>query len=179
LEDTFQPHNTSAVMRTCDIFGIQDLYTVENQFASKVSKHIARGSQKWVTRNRYKGDFNNNLQLCFDDLRKDGYQIIATSPHIDSCYLSDFEIDKKTAFVFGKEKEGISDFTKNNVDGFLKIPMYGFTESFNISVAVAIILENLTSKLRKSTIEWQLTDREKHELYTLWVQKASKMLLQL
>lgn len=174
LEDTFQPHNTSAIMRTCDIFGIQDLYTVENEFASKVSRHIARGSQKWVTRKRYKGNFENNLQLCFDDLKNDGYQIIATSPHIDSCYLSDFKVDQKTAIVFGREKEGISDFTKNNADGFLKIPMYGFTESFNISVAVAIILENLTTKLRKSTLNWQLTDAEKQELYALWVQKSIK-----
>ncbi|MDY0779644.1 RNA methyltransferase [Tenacibaculum sp. IB213877] len=173
LEDTYQPHNTSAVVRSCDIFGVQDVYTIEKKYISKVSKHVARGSQKWLTFHRSKSDENNTKQ-CLEELKNKGYQIIGTSPHLDSCLLPDFDITKKTAFVFGAEKEGISDYVKENADGFLKIPMVGFTESLNISVAVAIILQDVTSRLRKSEVNWQLTEKEKQELYAEWIQKSLK-----
>ncbi len=171
LENIYQPHNMSAVVRSCDIFGIQDIHTIEQNYISKVSKHVARGSQKWLTFHRELSD--NASEKCFNNLKLNGYQIIATSPHTDAT-LYDFDVTKKTAFVFGTEKDGISDYVKENADGLLKIPMYGFTESFNISVAVAIILQDVTSRIRKTTIDWQLTDLEKQELYFYWVKKSIK-----
>lgn len=173
LEDIYQQHNSSAVIRSCDIFGIQDLYVIENKYNSKVSRHVAKGSQKWTTFHRYKKDTNNTAE-CFDDLRKNGYQIIATTPHNDSCYLHDFDISKKSAFVFGVEKEGVSDYVMENADGFLKIPMVGFTESLNISVAAAIILENITTRLRQSDLNWELSQEEKNALYHEWIEKSIK-----
>ncbi|PQB06598.1 rRNA methyltransferase [Polaribacter filamentus] len=173
LEDISQPHNASAVLRTCDIFGVQDLHTVENKYINRISKYVAKGSQKWITSKRYKSD-GNNTRICFDNLREEGYQIIATSPHNDSCLLKDFDISKKTAFVFGEETEGISDFVKENADGFLNIPMVGFTESLNISVAAAIILQDVTTKLRMSDIDWQLSKEEKEELYFDWLKNSIK-----
>ena len=147
LEDIFQSHNTSAVLRTCDIFGIQDIHVIENKYNQKVSKHVAKGSQKWLSSNRYKSD-GDNTKTCLESLKSKGYQIIATTPHNNSCLLEDFDINKKSAFVFGVEAEGVSDYVKQNADGYLKIPMVGFTESLNISVAAAIILQKITSKLR-------------------------------
>ena len=88
--------------------------------------------------------------------------------------LHDFDISKKSAFVFGVEKTGVSNEVINNADGVLKIPMVGFTESLNISVATAIILENLTYKLRNSSIDWNLTYEEKENLYTEWIEKSIK-----
>jgi tRNA (guanosine-2'-O-)-methyltransferase len=173
LEDICQPHNASAVLRTCDIFGVQDIHTVENKYINRVSKYVAKGSQKWITSKRYKSD-GNNTQICFDNLREEGYQIIATSPHNDSCLLQDFDISKKTAFVFGEETEGISDFVKENADGFLNIPMVGFTESLNISVAAAIILQDVTTKLRNSDLDWHLSEEEKERLYFDWLKKSIK-----
>ena len=173
LEDISQPHNASAILRTCDIFGVQDLHTVENKYINRVSKYVAKGSQKWITSKRYKSD-GNNTQICFDNLREKGYQIIATSPHNNSCLLQDFDISKKTAFVFGEETEGISDFVKENADGFLNIPMVGFTESLNISVAAAIILQDVTTKLRNSDINWHLSEKEKEMLYYDWLKKSIK-----
>jgi tRNA (guanosine-2'-O-)-methyltransferase len=173
LEDISQPHNASAVLRTCDIFGVQDLHTVENKYINRISKYVAKGSQKWITSKRYKSDANNT-QICFDNLREKGYQIIATTPHNDSCLLKDFDISKKTAFVFGEEIEGISDFVKENADGFLNIPMVGFTESLNISVAAAIILQDVTTKLRMSDIDWQLSKEEKEVLYFDWLKNSIK-----
>ena len=166
LEDIFQPHNSSAVIRSCDIFGVQDVHVIQNKYSSTVSRHVAKGSQKWLD--------IKNTQDCLDDLRKDGYQIIATTPHNESCFLHEFDITKKSAFVFGVEKEGVSEYTMNQADGFLKIPMVGFTESLNISVAAAIILQDITTKLRTSTVDWQLSDQEKKELYFDWVHKSIK-----
>ena len=173
LEDIFQPHNASAVVRTADIFGVQDVHAIENKYTNKVSRHVAKGSQKWITSKRYKSD-GDNTKICLDNLREKGYQIIATTPHNDSCLLQDFDVTKKSAFVFGVEAEGVSDFVKEQADGFLKIPMVGFTESLNISVAAAIVLQDVTTKLRNSDVDWQLSQEEKDELYYDWVKKTIK-----
>ena len=173
LEDIFQPHNASAVVRTADIFGVQDVHAIENKYTNKVSRHVAKGSQKWITSKRYKSD-GDNTKICLDNLREKGYQIIATTPHNDSCLLQDFDVTKKSAFVFGVEAEGASDFVKEQADGFLKIPMVGFTESLNISVAAAIVLQDVTTKLRNSDVNWQLSQDEKDDLYFDWVKKTIK-----
>lgn len=173
LEDIYQQHNASAVIRSCDIFGIQDIHVIENKYKSKVSKNIAKGSQKWLSFHNYKEDTNNTLE-CLNTLKSKGYQIIATSPHNNSSNLHDFDISKKSAFVFGVEKTGVSDLVINNADGILKIPMVGFTESLNISVAAAIILENLTFKLRNSSVDWALTNEEQKILYASWIEKTIK-----
>ena len=173
LEDIFQPHNSSAVVRSCDIFGVQDMYVVENKYINKVSRHVAKGSQKWLNITHFRND-GNNTKTCFDILRQKGYQIIATTPHTNSCVLQDFDITKKAAFVFGAEAEGVSDYVLDNADGFLKIPMVGFTESLNISVAAAIILQQITTKLRKSNVNWQLSTEEKEILYFNWIKKTIK-----
>jgi len=173
LEDIFQPHNSSAVIRSCDIFGLQDVHIIQNKYSSRVSRHVAKGSQKWLDIKKY-NQSATNTQDCIDALRNEGYQIIATTPHNDSCMLHEFDITKKSAFVFGVEKEGVSEYTMNLADGFLKIPMVGFTESLNISVAAAIILQDITTKLRTSNINWKLSEIEKQVLYFEWVQKSIK-----
>jgi tRNA (guanosine-2'-O-)-methyltransferase len=173
LEDIFQPHNASAVVRTCDIFGVQDVHAIENKYNNKVSRHVAKGSQKWLNQYRYRND-GDNTKTCLNDLKEKGYQIIATTPHNDSCLLQDFDISKKTAFIFGVEAEGVSETVVENADGFLKIPMVGFTESLNISVAAAIILQDVTTKLRNSAVAWRLSNEEKEVLYFDWVQKTIK-----
>ena len=173
LEDIYQPHNASAVVRSCDIFGIQDVYAIENKVTNKVSRHVAKGSQKWLNIQRFKED-GDNTKAGLEDLRKKGYQIIGTTPHTDSFVLSDFDVTKKSAFVFGAEKDGISDSIKEEADGFLKIPMVGFTESLNISVAAAIILQDVTTRMKKLPIDWKLSDAEKKELYFEWIKSTVK-----
>ena len=173
LEDIYQQHNSSAVIRSCEIFGIQDVHVIENKYTSNVSKNIAKGSQKWLSFHNYKKETNNTI-ACLNSLKGKGYQLIATSPHHNSCLLHDFDITKKSAFIFGVEKTGVSKEVIKNADGILKIPIAGFTESLNISVAAAIILENLTYKLRTSSINWNLTHKEEEELYTQWIEKTIK-----
>ena len=173
LEDIFQQHNSSAVIRSCDVFGIQDIHIIENKYHSKVSRHVAKGSQKWLNLNNYKED-KNNTKDCLTRLKNEGYQIITTSPHNNTCTLHDLDISKKSAFIFGVEKSGVSEEVLINSDEILTIPMVGFTESLNISVAAAIILENLTNKLRNSNYEWRLSEKEQEIIYANWLEKSIK-----
>ena len=166
-EDVFQLHNTSAVMRSCDVFGIQDLHVVEESLGKRIDKEIAMGSQKWVNLERY-----NSVNSCIELLRNKGYQIIATTPHNDATLLHDYDVTKKSAFFFGTEKSGLSDTVMREADGFLKIPMYGFTESLNISVSAAIILQGVVAKLKQTDLNWQLSDEEKQEIRLDWTKKT-------
>jgi|SRR5690554_249376 len=155
LEDVYQLHNTSAVMRSCEVFGIQDLHVIEERYGKKIDKEIAMGAEKWVDIHRH-----GNHQSCIEHLRKNGYQIVATTPHIEANYLENFDIQKPAALFFGTEKTGLSEEVMQQADSFLKIPMVGFTESLNISVSAAIIIQNLTNRLRNSEINWELTSEE-------------------
>jgi len=169
VEDVFQFHNTSAVMRSCEVFGIQELNIVEQRFGKEIDKEIAMGAQKWVDINKF-----DTIGNCIDSLRSKGYQIIATTPHDDSCLLHEFDITKKSALFFGTEKEGLSQEVMQKADGYLKIPMVGFTESLNISVSAAIIIQDLTNRLRQSGVNWQLSEEELLEKRLLWAKHSIK-----
>ncbi len=168
-EDVFQMHNTSALIRSCEVFGIQEVHVVEDRFGQRMDKNIAMGSQQWVDIFRYKDTTD-----CISHLRQQGYKIIATTPHEDSCMLQDFKLDGKTALFFGTEKEGLSPAVMDAADGFLKIPMVGFTESLNVSVSAAIILQMLSSKLRASDLPWSLSHDEIMEKRMDWTKKSIK-----
>lgn len=168
-QDVYQLHNTSAVVRSCDVFGIQNLHVIEEKLPRRIDKEIAMGAQKWVDVNRY-----NSAKECIKTLRSKGYRIVATSPHNNSQMLDDFDITKPAAIFFGTEKKGLSDEVLEQADATLKIPMTGFTESLNISVAAAIILHVLTQKLKNSNINWQLSDSEKLQKRMDWTRKTIK-----
>jgi len=169
IEDIFQLHNTSAVLRTCEVFGLQELNVIEEKYGKTIDKEIAMGAQKWVDVTRYQ-----STKACLDAVREKGYQIIATSPHEDSCFLDDFDISKPSAIFFGTERLGLSEEILQQADGFLKIPMMGFTESINVSSSAAIVIQNLSSRLHRSDIKWQLTDEEILEKRIDWARKTIK-----
>ena len=169
IEDVFQLHNTSAVMRSCEVFGVQELNVVEQKFGKSIDKEIAMGAQKWVDIKKHE-----SVSDCIQSLKAKGYQIIATTPHENDCLLDDFDVTKPSAFFFGTERDGLSEEVLQQADGFLKIPMVGFTESLNISVSAAIILQNLTDKLRKTDIHWQLSEEFILEKRLEWAKKSIK-----
>jgi tRNA (guanosine-2'-O-)-methyltransferase len=169
MEDIFQLHNTSAVMRSCEVFGVQELNVVEEKYGKSIDKEIAMGAQKWVDVNRFE-----SISSCIESLKSKGYQIIATTPHENDCMLEDFDITKRSAFFFGTERNGLSEEVLRNADGFLKIPMVGFTESLNISVSAAITLQNVTSRLRKSAVKWQLSEEEILQKRMQWAKNSIK-----
>ena len=168
-EDVYQLHNTSAVIRTCDVFGIQEVTIIEERNSKRIDREIAMGAQKWVDLNRF-----HSVQDAIKDLKAKDYQIIATTPHVGDCLLHEFDISKKACFFFGRETEGLSQEVLDAADGFLKIPMVGFTESLNISVSAAIILQHVTTKLKQSDIVWQLSEKEKLEKRMDWIKKTIK-----
>ncbi|QCE39964.1 TrmH family RNA methyltransferase [Psychroserpens sp. NJDZ02] len=168
-EDVYQLHNTSAVMRTCDVFGLQELNIVEETNSKSIDREIAMGAQKWVDLNRY-----HSVNDCIKDMKDKGYQIVATTPHTDDCDLYDFDVTKKSCFFFGRETEGLSSEVLKQADSFLKIPMVGFTESLNISVSAAIILQHVTSKLKKSEVNWKLSENEILEKRFDWCKQTIK-----
>lgn len=175
LEDIYQSQNASAVLRTCDCFGIQNVNVIEKKNEFNVNKEVALGSSKWLTIRKFTEQKNNSLE-AIKTLKNEGFRIVATSPHTNDTLLDDFDIEKgKAAFVFGSELPGISDTIMNEADEFVKIPMYGFTESFNISVSAAILLHHLTDKLRKnSNISWKLSGKEKEKVKLQWLRNTVK-----
>jgi tRNA (guanosine-2'-O-)-methyltransferase len=173
IEDLFQPHNISAVLRTCDCFGIQDVHIIENRNRFEVNPDIALGSSKWLTIHRYNSGKEAVLN-AINQLKNSGYRIVAATPDINNRTLTEFFPDSKTALLFGTELQGLSQPALTNADELIRIPMFGFTESFNISVSVAIILHALTEKLRASAISWQLGDDEITDIKLDWVKNVVK-----
>ncbi|HLG02709.1 MAG TPA: RNA methyltransferase [Bacteroidia bacterium] len=172
VEDIYQPHNASAVLRSAECFGVQDVHIVENRNKYVPNPDVVMGASKWLSLHRYGGEKNNTLN-CIRALKKNGYRIIATTPHRKDCLISELDLSKgKLALFFGTENEGLSPEILQEADEFVKIPMYGFTESFNISVSAAICLYELIPKLQRSGIHWQLSEEEQAEILMQWVRSS-------
>ena len=173
LEDIYQPQNASAVLRTCDVFGIQDVHIIENENEYNINPRVVHGASKWIDLQKYSEKENNTL-ACIKKLKKNGYKVYGTTPHTNDCLIQDIPLDDKIALMFGTEMTGLSDIAMDNVDGFVKIPMYGFTESLNISVSASICLYELKKRLKTSNINWELTEAEQIEQLICWSKKVIK-----
>lgn len=174
VENIYQQQNASAVLRTCDCFGIQNVNIIEHRNKYRVNPDIAMGADQWLTVNKYADKQNITLDVIAD-LRKAGYRIVATTPHSNDVLLPDFDLNRgKVALFFGTEKYGLTADVLNNADEFLRIPMYGFTECFNVSVSVAIVLSNLIERLRSSDIDWHLLAAAHDEILLMWLLRTVK-----
>lgn len=172
LEDIYQTQNASAVIRSCDCFGIQDVHVIENRNEFTLHPDVVRGASQWVSVHRYNEQTNNTV-LALQSLKNQGYRIVATSPHKGGVMLPDFDLTKgKAAIVFGTERQGISNDVVQMADEFLMIPMHGFTESLNISVSAAIIMHTLTEKLHLSEIDWGLHSDEYQQIRLNWLRQS-------
>lgn len=175
LEDIYQSQNASAVLRTCDCFGIQDVHIIENSNTYDINPDVALGAHQWLNLSRY-NEQGNNTAKAIKNLKSKGYRIIATTPHTNDVTLNELDLNAgKIALMFGTELRGLSEDAMSLADEFVKIPMYGFTESFNISVSAAIILHSLTNKLHQQTsIDWSLIEEEKHAVLIEWYKNTIK-----
>lgn len=171
LEDLFQTQNISAVMRTCECYGVQDVHIIEKENEFIIHSAISMGSNKWLSLHNYKNEPGNVLK-CAQNLKQQGYTLVATLPAENSVFVQDLPIEEKTAFFFGTELTGLSPEAIAVCDRAVKIPMYGFTESFNISNSVAILVSNMIERLHNSDIEWKLSENERTELYFEWLCKS-------
>ena len=168
-EDVFQLHNASAIIRSCDVFGLQEAHLIEGRYGQRVDKNIALGAQRWVDIYRY-----DTAMACLQTLKSQGYKIVATIPSGNAIQLENYTLSGKTALFFGTEKEGLSNEIVDQADEFLQIPMVGFSESLNVSVSAAIILQKLATDLRKSGLPWQLSEEEKLVRRLDWTKKTIK-----
>jgi tRNA (guanosine-2'-O-)-methyltransferase len=174
LEDVYQLHNASAVLRTCDCLGIQDAHIIENHNNYHLNSEISLGAEQWLNIYKYNHS-GNNTQKAISLLKKKGYRIVATSSHAKNTNIDAFDLSKgKVAFVFGTELSGITARVEEMADEFIKIPMHGFTESFNISVSAAIILYHISSKLRQSAINWRISEEELIDIKLDWLKASIK-----
>lgn len=170
IENVFQEHNASAVVRSCDCFGLQDLHVIEKDNKYKIQRDIALGAGRWVDIHNYK-DTETATVECIRELKAKGYKIVATTPHTDDQTIYDLDVSQPLAFVFGTERRGISDEVILEADELVRIPMYGFTESFNISVSVAIILNTIRQRLEESDLNWKLSEEEQIALKIEWCRR--------
>ena len=172
LEEVSQSQNVAAIMRTCEAMGLQDAYSIERDTAIDIKVNVARGAMQWMTLHRFQlKNYPNPTLACIQKLQKEGYVVVATSPHATK-KLSDIPVDKKIAFVFGTEISGLSDVALAAADERISIPQYGFVESFNVAVSAALCLYDVTSRLRASDIPWGLTSEEKFELELEWMEQS-------
>jgi tRNA (guanosine-2'-O-)-methyltransferase len=174
LEDIYQSQNASAVIRTCECMGLQDVHIVENLSKYHLNIRVLKGADKWMDLVRYRDRKVNNTERCFQHLRESGYKILVADPADDGVSIHDVEPNQKTALLFGNELRGTSQYAIDHCDQKVKVPMYGFTESLNISVSVAISLNTLITKLRPLENEYGLSEEEKEVIRLIWYRKIVK-----
>lgn len=172
LENIYQSQNASAVIRTCECMGLQDVHIVEDTAKYHLNIRVLKGSYKWMNMERYRAKQVNNTDICFQRLRREGYRILVADPSADGISIDDLEVaDGKMAIVFGNELRGASSYSQQEADAKVRIPMFGFTESLNVSVSVAICLNTLLGKLRQAGANIRLTEEEKEVIRLAWYRK--------
>lgn len=191
LEDIYQAQNASAVVRTCECLGIQDVHVVEENNEYEINPDVSVGSNHWLNIHHYNSgvsldtDFHNrkpareggtHISRAIQSLKKQGYRIVATSPHKEGITPETFDLEKGPAvFMFGTELEGLTNRAMEEADEFIQIPMVGFTESFNISVSAAVILYTLRERLEQSSLSWRIGEEEKAPVLLDWLRGSVKM----
>lgn len=171
LEDIYQAQNASAILRSAESWGIQDIHIIENTHSFHQHQRISKGAAEWLTLHRYHAE-KNNSQACFERLKKLGYRIAVTALGHNSATHSQIDLSSPIAVVMGTELTGVSDTAKQYADMILEIPVWGFTQSLNVSAATAVICQRITERLRAENLPWALSDEEQLQLKTEWAQRA-------
>lgn len=171
LENMHKAHNSSAVLRSIDCFGMQDFYIIEGNKNYRISPHVAKGAGKWVDIHRFGKGNGLDAQACIDQLRNKGYKIAVTTPSGSGMRPEEVPLDHKLAIFFGNELYGLSDTVLKQADVHISIPIWGFTESYNVSVSAALIFYTLLNRLKESNIDWLLSEDEREVLRMEWYRK--------
>ena len=169
-ENTFHPHNAAALVRHCEAFGVQHMHTIETDCIFDPSQNISRGSDRWLNLVRH-----SSTSEALSALKAEGYRLVATTPHRESCTPETFDVTKgKFALIFGTEHAGISDEALAAADEYLRIPMCGMVESLNVSASAAILIYQLAGRVRAQVADWQLSEEERTRLLFAWTRLSVK-----
>jgi len=172
LEDVYQPHNASAVLRSCECFGVQDVHVIEGRNAYTVNEDVAQGAGGWLTLVRHRVAEGEDIHTCCRQLRREGYRLVAATPGEDATSLDELKIDGRLAILLGTEEEGLSAAALEEADERTAISMFGFTASLNVSVSAALILREVTGQIRGLDVPWQLTPDEQQNLRLEWYRRS-------
>ena len=174
LENVYQSRNASAVMRSCDGMGVQDVHLIEDVNPWVFNRGVSKGTPSWLTLHRY-SNIEDPATACVKALRKSGYKIAVTSPHVNGYEAHNLPVDQPLAVVMGTEFKGASECMLDAADYHVFIPMRGMAESLNISVAAGMIMHRIMENIRTLPPEaWQLTHHEREELLLDWALKSVK-----
>lgn len=164
-ENMFHPQNASALVRHCEAFGVQSMHTVQTLCKFNPNVDIVRGTDKWIDIYHHR-----STAEALAHLKSEGYRIVATTPHKQSCTPESFDVTKgKFAIVMGTEKTGISEEVMAAADEFLRIPMCGMVESLNVSACAAIIVYMLSERMRHEVEDWKMTEEEQIRTLHHWL----------
>ncbi|GAB3337408.1 RNA methyltransferase [Marivirga atlantica] len=172
VEDLIDPHNINAIFRTGECFGVQHFHIIDNIQKFHIGRGVSKGATKWIDIHRYDQADINNSKEAIEKLKLKGYQILATSPDENAVSFKSVDISQPTALIFGNERDGISQTVKDEADQLIKIPMFGFTESFNVSVAAGILIQEFTTKIRKEVSDWGLSESQINDYKLQWYKKS-------
>lgn len=172
LENVYQEHNASAVMRSCESLGLQELHVIENGNEYKAQRDIARGAGKWIELYNYSD--KQPVVTALNHLRERGFRIAVLTPEADAHTIFTVPLDEPLALVFGTEWKGVSEEAREMADYAVSIPMYGFTESFNVSVSVALTLQALRHRLDQTNGNWKLSPEEQTAIKLNWCEGYMK-----
>jgi tRNA (guanosine-2'-O-)-methyltransferase len=171
FEHFYHEHNIHAAMRSIEGCGFQDIHVIDNEKKIDAELSITKGADYWLTTYQHTQQQTNNTQVCFQALKETGYLLVGATPHQRAYTLAELPLDRKIALVFGNERIGLSEHALNQVDTYVTIPMYGFTESFNVSASVTVAAYELRKRLQQSELDWQLTLQEKFDLELTWLKR--------
>ncbi|MFT3920655.1 TrmH family RNA methyltransferase [Cloacibacterium sp.] len=163
MEDVYQFRNAAAIVRSVEACAFHHVVALEEENVFNPNLKVTKGAETWVQVEK----MPNNID-SLKEIKNRGYRILAVSPEKNATMLPDYEIKEPIALVFGTELEGVSDEVLGFADETLAIPMYGFTKSFNVSVAAAICMYELKQKLMKSGIDYKLSDEKLLEMKIRW-----------
>lgn len=176
IEDVRHAQNAGAVVRSCECFGVQQMHVIENEKEFILHSDVVCGSAQWVDVFRWNAPDADNTGDCLKKLKEQGYAIAATTLRNDLPLMSPEEIplDRPLALCMGNEEFGLSDQVHALADYYVRIPMYGFTRSFNISVSAALCLRALIQRLHESAVDWHLSLEERAKITRKWIRASLK-----
>ena len=169
IEDVFQFRNAAAIVRSVEACGFHKIIAMESEHEFNPNLRVTKGAETWVEVEK----LPHNLD-SLREIKNRGYKILAVSPENNATMLSDYDLKEPVALVFGTEAAGVSEEILDFADETLAIPMYGFTQSFNVSVAAAICVYELKQKLLRSNLDYKLSEEKLWEMKVRWAMNSIK-----
>lgn len=169
IEDIYQFRNAAAIVRSVEACGFHKVVALQEDNTFEPNLRVTKGADTWVEVER----LPRNME-SFQHIKDRGYKMVAVSLEKNAKFLPEYEITEPIALVFGTEMQGVTEEILDFADETLAIPMYGFTRSFNVSVAASICMYELKQKLIKSNIDYKLNEEKLLQMKIRWAVNSIK-----